>query len=116
MFLSLRKYDLGCSSLILTFYQSQIQGSKRHRISDLDPQHCSDLAQRPGSGFDIEFIVRIMTTFFTVQTSPTVEINDKNSALVFNNKKIHIRKFIMRNNWYRYPYFCSKSQSPPSRS
>ncbi len=29
-----------------------------------------------------------MTTFFTVQTSPSVEINDKNSALVFNNKKI----------------------------
>ncbi len=41
-FLSSRKYDPGCSSRIrmLTFYPSRIQGSKRHRIPDLDPQHC----------------------------------------------------------------------------
>jgi hypothetical protein len=41
-FLSSRKYDPGFSSRIrmLTFYPSRIQGSKRHRISDPDPQHC----------------------------------------------------------------------------
>ncbi len=32
-FLSSRKYDPGCSSLILIFYPSRIQRSKRHRIS-----------------------------------------------------------------------------------
>ena len=42
MFLSSRKYDPGCSSRIriLIFYPSRIQGSKRHRIPDPDPQHC----------------------------------------------------------------------------
>ncbi len=42
-FLSSRKYDPGCSSRIrmLTFYPSRIQGSKRHRIPDQDPQHCT---------------------------------------------------------------------------
>ncbi len=41
-FLSSRKYDPGCSSRIrrLTFYPSRIQGSKRQRIPDPDPQHC----------------------------------------------------------------------------
>ncbi len=41
-FLSSRKYNPGCLSRIrmLTFYPSRIQGSKRHRIPDLDPQHC----------------------------------------------------------------------------
>ncbi len=42
-FLSSRRYDPGCSSRIrmLTFYPpgSRIQGSKRHRIPDPDPQH-----------------------------------------------------------------------------
>jgi hypothetical protein len=40
-FLSSGKYDPGCSSRIrmLTFYPSRIQGSKRHRIPDPDPQH-----------------------------------------------------------------------------
>jgi hypothetical protein len=40
-FLSSRKYDPVCSSRIriLTFYPSRIQGSKRHRIPDLDPKH-----------------------------------------------------------------------------
>jgi hypothetical protein len=40
-FLSSRKYDPGCSSRIrmLNFYPSRIQGSKRHRIPDPDPQH-----------------------------------------------------------------------------
>ncbi len=42
-FLSSKKYDPGCSSRIqiLTFYPSRIQGSKRHRIPDPDPQHWS---------------------------------------------------------------------------
>jgi hypothetical protein len=41
-FLSSRKYNPGCSSRIriLTLYPSRIQGSKRHRIPDPDPQHC----------------------------------------------------------------------------
>ncbi len=43
-FLSTRKYDPGCSSRIpdpdADFYPSRIQGSKRHRIPDPDPQHC----------------------------------------------------------------------------
>ncbi len=36
------KHDPGCLSRIrmLTFYPSRIQGSKRHRIPDPDPQHC----------------------------------------------------------------------------
>ncbi len=40
--LSSRKYDSGCSSRIriLTFYPSRIQGSKRHKVLDPDPQHC----------------------------------------------------------------------------
>jgi hypothetical protein len=42
LFLSTRKYDLGCSSRIriLSFYPSRIPGSKRHWIPDPDPQHC----------------------------------------------------------------------------
>ncbi len=42
LFLSSRKYDPDCSSRIriLIFYSSRIQGSKRHRIPDPDPQHC----------------------------------------------------------------------------
>jgi hypothetical protein len=41
IFLSSRKYDSGCLSRIriLNFYPSRIQGSKRHRIPNLDPQH-----------------------------------------------------------------------------
>ncbi len=43
LFLSSRKYDLGCSFririLIFTHPGSRIQGSKRHRIPDPDPQH-----------------------------------------------------------------------------
>jgi hypothetical protein len=39
----LSEYDPGCSSKIriLIFYhpESQIQGSKRHRVPDPDPQH-----------------------------------------------------------------------------
>ncbi len=42
--LSSRKYDPGCSSririMIFTHPESRIQGSKRHRILDPDPQHC----------------------------------------------------------------------------
>ncbi len=40
-FISSRKYDPGCSSRIRTqtFYPSWIQGSKRHRIPDPDPQY-----------------------------------------------------------------------------
>ncbi len=40
-FLNSRKYDPGCSSRIriLTSYPSRIQGLKRHRIPDPDPQH-----------------------------------------------------------------------------
>jgi hypothetical protein len=38
--LSSRKYDPGCSIWILIFYPSRIQGSKRHRIPDTNPQHC----------------------------------------------------------------------------
>jgi hypothetical protein len=37
LFLSSRKYDLGCPSQILFCYPFRIQGSKRHRIPD--PQH-----------------------------------------------------------------------------
>ncbi len=37
---SSRKNDLGCSSRIRIFPRSRIQGSKKHRIPDLDPQHC----------------------------------------------------------------------------
>ncbi len=51
LFLSSQKYDSGCSSQIriLIFYPSQIQGPKRHRIPDLDPQHCCQSAdlQKP---------------------------------------------------------------------
>ncbi len=39
LFLRLRKYDPGCSYRIRIFYPSRIQGSKRHRIPDLDLQH-----------------------------------------------------------------------------
>jgi hypothetical protein len=41
-FISSRKYDPSCScpgSRILIFYPSRIQGSKRHRIPDPDPQY-----------------------------------------------------------------------------
>ncbi len=41
LFLSSRKYDLGCSSRIriLILYPSRNQGSKRFRIADPDPHH-----------------------------------------------------------------------------
>ncbi len=44
-FLSSRKYDPGCSSRIriLTFCPSRIQGFKKHRIPDPDPQHWLEL-------------------------------------------------------------------------
>jgi hypothetical protein len=49
-FLRSRKYDPGCSSRIriLFFYPSKIriQGSKRHRIPDPDPQLCSPLSKK----------------------------------------------------------------------
>ncbi len=45
LFLSFRKYDPGSSYririLIFTLPGSWIQGSKRHRIPDPDPQHCN---------------------------------------------------------------------------
>jgi hypothetical protein len=50
--LSSKKYDLGCSSRIsdpaygsclFTYPGSRIQGSKRHRIPDPDPQNCPSL-------------------------------------------------------------------------
>ncbi len=31
---------------MLTFYPSRIQGSKRHRIPDPDPQHCLNFLQK----------------------------------------------------------------------
>jgi hypothetical protein len=40
LFLSSRKYDLGCSSRIRIFYPFRIPGPKSHRITDPDPQHC----------------------------------------------------------------------------
>ncbi len=51
-FLSSRKYDPGCSSRIrmLTFYPSRIQGSKRHRIPDL--QHWFFLLFETGKNLD----------------------------------------------------------------
>ncbi len=43
LFLSSRKYDSGCSSRIRIFphpgSRIRIQGSKKHRLSDPDPQH-----------------------------------------------------------------------------
>jgi hypothetical protein len=43
LFLSFRNFDPGCSSririMIFTHTVAQIQGSKRHRIPDPDPQH-----------------------------------------------------------------------------
>jgi hypothetical protein len=44
--LNSRKYDQGCSSWLLTHPGSRIQGSKRHRIPDPDPQHCSYVSVR----------------------------------------------------------------------
>jgi hypothetical protein len=57
-FLSSRKYDTGCSSRIrmLIFYPSRIQGPKRHRIPDPEPQHWwihTDL-QHSSFGLNIE--------------------------------------------------------------
>jgi hypothetical protein len=49
-FLSACRYDTGCSSRIRIriFYSSRtrIQGSKRHRFPDLDPQHYDYLSSR----------------------------------------------------------------------
>jgi hypothetical protein len=48
-FLSSSKYDPGCSPwirVLIFFYPSRIQGSKRHRIPDPGPQNCIYLVCR----------------------------------------------------------------------
>jgi hypothetical protein len=46
-------HPAGSRIRILIFYPSRIQGSKRHRISDPDPQHC--ILQRSIMSLSIKF-------------------------------------------------------------
>ncbi len=93
-FLSSRKYDKGCSSRIpdpdADFLpiadpgsrgqkgtESRIQGSKRHRIPDPDPQHCRKFKKLT--------LVRSLTAAFSVQIS--LQNNSCLSVLKFSESK-----------------------------
>jgi hypothetical protein len=62
---------------MLTFYPSRLQGSKRHRIPDPDPQHCRKYKKLT--------LVRSLTAAFSVQIS--LQNNSCLSVLKFSESK-----------------------------